>query len=767
MDPAELDPIKSALQNQGAAIGRHEQLLHDMMQQLTLLVRAQAEGAQPASTGTGAAAGASAAAPALASPLPPTDPTPIRGESSVANPDRYAGDPETCRGFLLQCSLVFEQQPSRFPTERSKVAYMTSLLTGRALAWATSLWERASPDTASGESFMRAMRTTFHNPRGGREAAPRLLALSQGTCSVADYAIEFRTLAAESGWNEEALMAVFQQGLNGRLKDELATRELPSTLEEYWDLQRVFSKEEARVLPPHREFDCAINLLPGTTPPRGRLFALSSPERAAMEDYIREALEQGQWAPPGPEPSPEPIIPAPRILAPLRWSLETAIREAQQREPDPGDGPAGKLYVPASVRQQALRWGHASPFTGHPGVARTLDFLRRRFWWPSMERDVRAFIVSCETCARCKAPRSRPQGLLHPLPIPARPWSHVSLDFITGLPPSRGNTAILVLVDRFSKACKFVALPKLPSAKETAELLLQHVVRVHGMPSDLVSDRGPQFASRFWKAFCQLMGASVSLSSGFHPESNSQTERVNQDLARTLRCLTSANPSSWAEHLPWAEYAHNTLRHSSLGMSPFECQFGFPPPMFPEEEREVGVPAAEQFVLRCRRAWQKARASLLTTTEARKQVADRRRRPAPTFRPGQRVWLSAKDLPLHVESKKLAPRYVGPFKVDRRVNPVSYRLRLPPSMRVHPTFHVSRLRPFLCGTRPPAPRFVAGSPAYTVRRLLDSRRVRGRVQYLVDWEGYGPEERSWVPASHILDPDLIREFRRARAAPFV
>ncbi|KAL6465200.1 hypothetical protein MHYP_G00253330 [Metynnis hypsauchen] len=236
MDPAELDPIKAALQNQGAAIGRHEQLLHDMMQQLTLLVRAQAEGAQPASTSTGAAAGASAAAPALTSPLPPTDPTPIRGEASVANPERYAGDPETCRGFLLQCSLVFEQQPSRFPTERSKVAYMTSLLTGRALAWATSLWERASPDTASGESFMRAMRTTFHNPRGGREAAPRLLALSQGTGSVADYAIEFRTLAAESGWNEEALMAVFQQGLNGRLKDELATRELPSTLEGLYDV---------------------------------------------------------------------------------------------------------------------------------------------------------------------------------------------------------------------------------------------------------------------------------------------------------------------------------------------------------------------------------------------------------------------------------------------------------------------------------------------------------------------------------------------------
>ncbi|KAL7888862.1 hypothetical protein AOLI_G00038360 [Acnodon oligacanthus] len=236
----------------------------------------------------------------------------------------------------------------------------------------------------------------------------------------------------------------------------------------------------------------------------------------------------------------------------------------------------------------------------------------------------------------------------------------------------------------------FPPIPHLPVSAavrvQPAPLVLQHVVRVHGSPSDLVSDRGPQFASRFWKAFCQLMGASVSLSSGFHPESNGQTERVNQDLTRTLRCLTSTNPSSWAEHLPWAEYAHNTLRHSSLRMSPFKCRFGFPPPMFPGEER----------------------------------------------------------------------------KIDQLVNPVSYWLHLLPSMRGHSTLHVSCFRPFLCGTRPPAPRYVAGSPAYTIRRLLDSCRVRGGVQYLVDWEGYGPEERSWVPASHILDPDLVREFQQAR-----
>ncbi|KAI4903420.1 hypothetical protein NFI96_005181, partial [Prochilodus magdalenae] len=233
-------------------------------------------------------------------------------------------------------------------------------------------------------------------------------------------------------------------------------------------------------------------------------------------------------------------------------------------------------------------------------------------------------------------------------------------------------------------------------------------------------DRGPQFTSRYWKAFCELMGASVSLSSGFHPQSNGQTERVNQDLGQTLRCLVADSPSSWARHLPWAEYAHNTLWHSSLGMSPFECQFGYPPPIFPEQERTVGVATAEQYVRRCRQAWRKARAALVAASGAHKRAADRRRQGAPTYRRGQRVWLSAKDLPLRATSRKLGPRYVGPFKVDRRVNPVAYQLLLPPSMRIHPVFHVSRLKLFLCGrvaapSRPPAPRLIQDHIKPTVR----------------------------------------------------
>ncbi len=126
---------------------------------------------------------------------------------------------------------------------------------------------------------------------------------------------------------------------------------------------------------------------------------------------------------------------------------------------------------------------------------------------------------------------------------------HFVEDFVTALPPSQGHTVVLTVVDRFSKAAHFIPLPKLPSAKETALIVVDHVFRLHGLPIDVVSDRGPKFVSRFWREFCKLLGATVSLSSGFHPQSNGQTERANQDLERTLRCVVSKNSSLWSQQL--------------------------------------------------------------------------------------------------------------------------------------------------------------------------------------------------------------------------
>uniref|UniRef100_A0A8P4FYW6 Gypsy retrotransposon integrase-like protein 1 n=1 Tax=Dicentrarchus labrax TaxID=13489 RepID=A0A8P4FYW6_DICLA len=286
-------------------------------------------------------------------------------------------------------------------------------------------------------------------------------------------------------------------------------------------------------------------------------FVFTLTYRPGSRNAKPDALSR-QADPETPGTEPETILPASCVVAAVNWRIEALVKQAQRSQPDPGNGPPNRLFVPDSTRSQVLQWAHSSKISCHPGYQRTLDFLRRKFWWPSMARDTRAFVAACSVCAHGKSSHQLPAGQLHPLPVLSRPWSHIALDFVTGLPTSEGNDTILTIVDRFSKSVHFVPLPKLPSSLETAKLLVTHVFRLHGIPQDLVSDRGPQFASQVWRAFCQALGASVSLSSGYHPQSNGQTERANQQLEAALRCVVARHPVSWCTFLPWIEYAHNS-----------------------------------------------------------------------------------------------------------------------------------------------------------------------------------------------------------------
>lgn len=464
-------------------------------------------------------------------------------------------------------------------------------------------------------------------------------------------------------------------------------------------------------------------------------------------------------------PSEETILPTTAVRA-LFWDLEKQVTEFKHVVPVPPGCPPRRLFVPSALRPQVLRWGHFSRLACHPGAFRTAALIGQRYWWPSLHVDVRRYVAACTVCARNKSPRQAPAGLLHPLPVPSRPWSHISLDFVSGLPSSGGKTVILTIVDRFSKMVHLVPLVKLPSARETAELVVQHVFRLHGLPEDVLSDRGPQFTAAFWSEFCKQLGASVSLSSGFHPQTNGQTERMNQEVESVLRCLCSHNPSCWVSQLPWVEYAHNSLPSFALGCSPFEAAYGFQPPLFPVQGEQVAVQSVGALLRRCRRTWSKVRALLLKGQLRAAKYANRKRSPAPEYAVGQKVWLSTRDLPVKVENRKLASRFVGPFAVQEVVNPVAVKLVLPGSLRVHPVFHVSRVRPVReCELMPPSDlpppaRVVDGGPAFTVERILRSRR-RGRgLQYLIDWAGYGPEERSWVPGRFVLDRPLVARFHR-------
>ncbi|KAG1962190.1 retrotransposable element [Pimephales promelas] len=1238
MDPASPDHLQSAVEIQGAMLGRHEEELSAARHAVETLAAQVSDLSRQVHQLR-------------------LDPPTFSGASEVSeprvnNPPFYAGEPTECRPFLTQCDVVFSLQPNTYSRNRARIAYVISLLTGRAREWGTAVWEAEAECTNQYQDFKDEMIRVLDRSVFGEEASRVLSSLSQGNRSITDYSIEFRTLAASCDWNEPALLARFLEGLRAEVKDEILSREIPSRVdslielairierrfdlrrrvrggefaasyappstpspspsassssepmqlggirisakererrivnrlclycgscttfsvhlrwsgssatcsalldsgaegcfmdeswarahdiplkeledstalfaldgsslpgiqretlpltlteepgdltgvpEEYHDLHAVFSRSRATSLPPHRSYDCCIDLRPGTTPPRGRLYSLSVPERKALEDYLSVALDAGtivpssspagagvffvqtkdgslrpcidyrglnditiknryplplmssafeilqgarvftkldlrnayhlvriregdewktafntplghfeyrvlpfglvnapavfqalindvlrdmlnvfvfvylddilifspslqihvqhvrrvlqrllenclyvkaekctfhapsvtflgsvisaegiemdpakvqavvdwpvpksrvelqrflgfanfyrrfirsfsqvaapltaltsvktcfrwsdsaqgafdllknrftsapilitpdiskqfivevdasevgvgailsqrsladnkvhpcaffshrlspsernydvgnrellairlalgewrQWLEgatipfvvwtdhrnleyirsakrlnarqarwalffarfefvisyrPGSKNTkpdalsrlfdspevpidPEGILPKGRVVGATIWGIERQVKRALSHTPAPRACPRGLLFVPVPTRLAVLQWAHSAKLAGHPGVRGTLASIRQRFWWPTRERDTRRFVAACSVCAQTKSGNSPPAGLLRPLPIPSRPWSHIALDFVTGLPASAGKTIILTVIDRFSKAAHFIPLAKLPSAKETAQIIVENVFRIHGLPTDIVSDRGPQFTSQFWREFCRLIGASVSLSSGFHPQSNGQAERANQTVGRILRSLSFRNPASWSEQLPWAEYAHNSLPSSATGLSPFQSSLGYQPPLFSSQLADSNVPSAQAFVQRCERTWRRVRSALCRYRAQTVRAANKRRTKSPRYCRGQRVWLSTLNLPLKTTSRKLTPRFIGPFRIAQIVSPVAVRLVLPRYLRrVHPVFHVSCVKPVIrAPIRSPSP----------------------------------------------------------------
>ena len=251
------------------------------------------------------------------------------------------------------------------------------------------------------------------------------------------------------------------------------------------------------------------------------------------------------------------------------------------------------------LRDTVLDWCHNSSLTCHPGISKTHQLCSRHFWWEGLSNDVRQFISTCSTCTRNKDSHSSPSGLLQLMPIPPSPWHSISLDFITQLPKSQGKDTILVVVDSFSKMGHFIALKGLPTAKGLATIFIDHIVRLHGLPSEVISDRGPQFIAKFWRELCSILDIKVHLSSAYHPQTDGQTERLNQTLEQNLRCLFSTLSSDWVSCLSIAEFAYNNLEHSSTGFSPFFCLTGRNPRCLPidfDSLKATSVPAVTDHV---------------------------------------------------------------------------------------------------------------------------------------------------------------------------
>ena len=291
------------------------------------------------------------------------------------------------------------------------------------------------------------------------------------------------------------------------------------------------------------------------------------------------------------------------------------------------------------------------------------------------------YVADCVVCQQTKYPTSKPSGLLQPLPIPSAPWTEISMDFIVGLPPSVGHMTIFVVVDRLMKVAHFCPLKSGFTAKVVATAFFDSIVKLHGFPQGIVSDRDPLFVSNFWRQLMNHSGVALKHSSAYHSQSDGQTEVVNHCLKQYLRAFASDYPAAWLQFLPWAELFYSTSFHSAIGMTPHQALYGWNPKLLPSYQH--GSASAEEVdsTLTDRAQVQNKLVEHLAQAQNRmKKFADAHRNDK-AFKVGDRVWVNFHPYRQQSAAKhlsfKLSKRFLGPFEVLQHVGSVTYKLQLP------------------------------------------------------------------------------------------
>ncbi|KAL7280521.1 hypothetical protein ACG7TL_005453 [Trametes sanguinea] len=353
------------------------------------------------------------------------------------------------------------------------------------------------------------------------------------------------------------------------------------------------------------------------------------------------------------------------------------------------------LYNKRSIIELIIDRAHTT--LGHLGAQRTSDYVRRWFWWPALRRDVDKFCISCGTCQTTKASTQLPYGWLHNMPIPTQPWASIAMDFVGPFPVSRGYDYLWVIVCRLTSMVHLVPVHTTDTAADLALVYLREVVRLHGLPESIVSDRDSKFTSKFWQEVHRLMGAKLLMSTAFHPQIDGLSERTIRSVTQILRSMVAPDQTDWHDKIPIAEFTINSATGASTGFAPFELNYGYLPKSLNGVKTETQFPGVKEFAQRARAYLEQAHDALIEARVAQTYQANKRRQAEPTFGIGDKVYLSTKNLLMPKgRARKLIPKYIGPYAITACFPDTSnYVLDLPPELkarRVHPRFHVSLLR---------------------------------------------------------------------------
>jgi hypothetical protein len=408
---------------------------------------------------------------------------------------------------------------------------------------------------------------------------------------------------------------------------------------------------------------------------------------------------------------------------------------------------------------------HDAPVHGHPGIARTIQLIKRDSWWPGLQKEVTDYVKGCAECQRHKVNNRPTRAPLEPIwaKLEAMPFKTIALDFITKLPVSQGCNSILTVTDHdCSKATIFIPCVEEISGEETAALYAKHVFARYGLPTKVISDRDPLFTSKFTRELCKRLGIQQNISTAYHPHTDGQSERSNQWLEQYLRFWVNERQDDWAQYLPLAKFAHNNWPNKSTRKLPFHVLMGYHP-RADYSGAPSTIPRVNTRLEQYNEARRKAQDLMKWAQQSWVQCHD-----TPKYKAGDQVWLEGRHLQTNQPTAKLAPKRHGPFEVVQVMSPVNYRLKLPTQWSIHDVFHTDLLTPYRetpthgANYQRPPPDLVDGVEEYEVERVLDSHRYgRGRkLQYLIAWKGYPDSDNQWVNWDDAEGAeDAIREFK--------